>query len=131
VTGEVIGVYLFRRGDTRVNRSAPTNTSSKVSIAASRPAAPALSAAQRPSPSKPTPGANLPSVKQPRPSTLDVRARVKVTAADDDRFGQIGTVQSHLDDDGDGLTIGVVFRGDEYVYAYKPDELKVVTDHDK
>ena len=37
-------------------------------------------------------------------------------------------MQTHLDNDGDGLTIGVIFNGDKNRYAFSPGELTVVTD---
>ena len=55
-------------------------------------------------------------------------ARVKVKADGDDYDGKIGTVQTHLDNDGDGLTIGVIFNGDKNRYVFSPGELTVVTD---
>ena len=55
-------------------------------------------------------------------------ARVKVKADGDDYDGEIGPVQRHLDDDGHGLTIGVIFNGDKNLYAFSPGELTVVTD---
>jgi hypothetical protein len=67
-----------------------------------------------------------PSTHKPRPNTLDVGARVKVRAGEDDYDGKVGTVQTHLDDDGDGLTIGVIFKGDKHLYAFSPGELTVV-----
>ena len=62
------------------------------------------------------------------PDVPHVGARVKVRAGEDDYDGEVGIVQTHLDDDGDGLTIGVIFKGDKQLYAFSPGELTVVTD---
>jgi hypothetical protein len=51
-------------------------------------------------------------------------ASVKVNAGDD-REGQVGIVHALLDDDGDGLTVCVKFKGDRKPYAFRRDELKL------
>jgi hypothetical protein len=51
-------------------------------------------------------------------------ASLKVNAGDD-REGQVGIVHALLDDDGDGLTVCVKFKGDRKPYAFRRDELKL------
>jgi hypothetical protein len=55
---------------------------------------------------------------KPPPGVLAVGATVKIIAADDDHKGQIGTVQTFFDDAGDGLDVGVIFKGDKGIYAF-------------
>jgi hypothetical protein len=125
VTGEVVGIYLFRRDDTRVNRVTPQKAPAKPrSLSAPNPNPKPLS-----SPAKKLDQPSTPSSShKPTPGVMGVGARVKVKSAGDDYDGEIGTVHTHLDDDGDGLTIGVTFKDDEYLYAFSPTELLVVTD---
>jgi hypothetical protein len=125
VTGEVVGIYLFRRDDARVNRATPpkapaTPRSLPAPNSNSKPLTSPAKQLDQPS----TP----PSSHKPTPGVMGVGARVKVKSAGDDYDGKIGTVQTHLDDDGDGLTIGVIFKGDKHLYAFSPTELTVVTD---
>jgi hypothetical protein len=67
------------------------------------------------------------AVAKPAAGVLAPGAAVKVKSAGDDYDGKIGTVKHHLDDEGDGLTIGVIFKGDNDIYAFAPGELHVVT----
>lgn len=120
VTGEVIGIYLFRRDDTRVNRAAPSKSPPKSTPRVSTPSV-----------KLPAKSADPPAAQKPRSNPLDVGARVKVKAAGDDYDGKLGTVQTHLDDDGDGLTIGVIFKNDDQVYAFSPTELNVASPNDQ
>jgi hypothetical protein len=48
---------------------------------------------------------------------------VHVVAAGDDHEGQVGIVDALLDDDGDGLTVCVKFKGDRRPYLFRRDEL--------
>jgi hypothetical protein len=50
---------------------------------------------------------------------------VKVIAAGDGRESHVGIVHALLDDDGDGLTVCVKFKGDREPYAFRRDELKL------
>jgi hypothetical protein len=90
-----------------------------------------------PQPPKPKPAAAKPALVKPKsaassnpkppPGVLAVGAAVKVIAAEDEHKGQIGTVQTFLDEADDGLDIGVIFRGDKGLYAFGRNELRVVT----
>ena len=52
-------------------------------------------------------------------------ASVHVIAAGDDHEGQVGIVDALLNDDGDGLTVCVKFKGDRKPYLFRRDELKL------
>ena len=82
VTGEVVGIYLFRRDDTRVNRATPVKAPGK-SRSLSAPS-PKSTLATTPSVNQSAQRSSPPSTHEPRPNTLDVGARVKVRASGDD-----------------------------------------------
>jgi hypothetical protein len=97
--GEVIGIYLFRRDETRVNCAAPAKAPPNRTPQVAGPPA-----------KLPAKNADPPAVQKPKSNDLRVGTRVKVRAAGDDYDGKIGTIQTQLDDDGDGLTIGVILK---------------------
>ncbi len=55
---------------------------------------------------------------------LEKGMRVRVAAAGDECDGKVGTFHEYLDDDGDGMTIGVLFKGDTHIYAFSPREIQ-------
>lgn len=61
----------------------------------------------------------------PQPS-FRAGSRVKVVATGDGHHGQVGVVHALLQDDGDGLTVVVKFKGEKEPYAYRRDELRLV-----
>jgi hypothetical protein len=66
-------------------------------------------------------------VPKPPPGVLARGAPVKVLAVGDEHEGSVGTVQTFFDDADDGLDVGVIFKGDEDIYAFARTELRVVT----
>ena len=56
-------------------------------------------------------------------------ARVSVVAAADDYRGRVGVVHAVFEDDGDGITVAVKFKGDRELYAYRRDELALAQAH--
>ena len=50
--------------------------------------------------------------------------KVRVVAAGDESDGKVGFFHQYLEDDGDGMTIGVLFKGDPHIYAFSPGEIQ-------
>ena len=121
VTGEVVGIYLFRRDNTRAKRTRPPTTVASATTAQSKATA-ASSAA--PVPSAPHAAAKPATPNAKRADGLRKGMRVRVRAPGEESHGMVGTFKEHLDDDGDGLTIGVVFDGDPDVYGFSPGEIE-------
>lgn len=81
--------------------------------------------ARQPKKAVPAPKAAPIARPKPPPGVLAPGASVKVIAIGDDHEGQIGVVNALLDDDGDGLTVSVKFKGETEPYAFRRDELKL------
>jgi hypothetical protein len=84
--------------------------------------------AQPPSQPKKIPATPQPAAvarPKPPPGVLAAGASVKVIAVGDDHEDQAGIVHALLDDEGDGLTVSVKFKGDREPYAFRRDELKL------
>lgn len=123
VTGEVVGIYLFRRDDTRTKRTKPPSTVGPAKVAQSTATA-VKSAAPKPSvPTKLASRSSAPTGKKPT-DVLRKGMRVRVRAPGEESHGMVGTFKEHLEDDGDGLTVGVVFDGDPDVYGFSPGEIE-------
>ncbi len=119
VTGEVFGIYLFRRDDTRANRVKPPP---KPAVAKPVPSKVTTAKAAPPKQSSPQLTASMGS-KQAQSPRKGMKLRVK--APGDDYDGTVGTFHQYLDDDdGDGLTIGLLFDGDNHIYAFSPSEIE-------
>jgi ribosomal protein S27E len=65
-------------------------------------------------------------VSTPAPGVMARGAAVKVLVVGDEHEGRVGTVQTFFDDADDGLDVGVIFKGDNDIFAFARTELRVV-----
>ncbi|BBY43418.1 hypothetical protein [Mycolicibacterium celeriflavum] len=112
VTGEVVGIYLFRRNESQSKASTPPPKKALMTPNPTKALSAPKTASQRAVPADAN-GA----------STFVVGEKLRVRAAGDEYDGKVGTFHEYVDDQGDGLTIGVFFAGETHICAFSPNEV--------